>query len=502
LTSLEQPAIKFDKVSKIYKLYGSQGDQLVDVLGLQRFGLRPRREPKVFPALSDISIEVPRGHRIGIIGRNGAGKTTLLKLVCGNFSPTHGSVSVNGEVQALMSTGLGFHPEHTGRENVEASLQYNGLRKDEYREAIEGVIEFCELGEFFDQPIKTYSLGMLARLMFAAATAIRPDILIVDEVLGAGDAYFVAKSKARVEALVHSGCTMLLVSHSMPQVLELCSEVIWLHQGKIHMQGSAFAVVKAYEEFIHGPVDQHGQTLPGSSAAGEEARSATTVISASGSEGRPNRSVTFDRKILLQEPHFAPHAGAPFFPRTEPPRDFKFVARGGISRWASSGDLKLFGFTIVTARGETNKLMALTPAKLVLNIVACVDGVVECRYGVVVLDYLGACRLKLISPTDRFSATKGQERCVEMLLNPVQLGPGEYVVSVSIHGSDHLTKFNSTVRHDLLSRSFDLTVDVQESMVDLSADFFHSAEWRFAPDQEPVSCPNSEVQHLRDTEVR
>ncbi len=492
LTLLEQPAITFDNVSKIYKLYRSQGDQLVDVLGLQRFGLRPRREPTIFPALSDISIAVPRGHRIGIIGRNGAGKTTLLKLVCGNFAPSRGSVSVNGEVQALMSAGLGFHPEHTGRENVEASLQYNGLRKKEYQEAIEGIIEFCELGEFFDQPIKTYSMGMLARLMFAAATAIRPEILIVDEVLGAGDAYFVAKSKARVEKLVNSGCTMLLVSHSMAQVLELCSEAIWLHEGKIRMQGEAFAVVKAYEEFLHGPVERPVEIPLISFAASEESRSenpAASVSPPAQPQDRPHRSGTSYREVLLQEPHFAPHSREPLFPKIEPPREFKFVARGGISRWASSGELQLCGFTVVTERGETNNLMALAPAKLILNVVACVDRDFECRYGIVVYDHLGACRLKLISPPDRFPARRGEAHCVEMLLNPVQLGPGEYVVSVSIHGADHLAKFNSTVRHDLLSRSFDLTVEIQESLVDLSADFFHSAEWRFAPDQDRGASP-------------
>ena len=117
--------------------------------------------------MSDITLEVPRGHRIGIVGRNGAGKTTLLKLICGNFAPTTGEIEVHGTVQALMNIGLGFHPEYTGRENVEASLQYNGLGREEYQHAMEGIIEFCELGDYLDQPFKTYSLGMQARLMFA-----------------------------------------------------------------------------------------------------------------------------------------------------------------------------------------------------------------------------------------------------------------------------------------------------------------------------------------------
>lgn len=136
----EPLAIRLQNVSKIYKLHGSQSDQLVDVLGLQRFGIKTKTPFKEFSALSDISLEVPRGHRIGIVGRNGAGKTTLLKLICGNFAPTSGKVEVNGTVQALMNIGLGFHPEYTGRENVEASLQYNGLARDEYKNAMEGIV--------------------------------------------------------------------------------------------------------------------------------------------------------------------------------------------------------------------------------------------------------------------------------------------------------------------------------------------------------------------------
>ena len=161
-------AIRLVNVGKTYKLHGSQRDQLIDVLGLRRFGLKPRIEPKEFVALDQINLEVHRGQRIGIVGRNGAGKTTLLKLLCGNFAPTNGNVEVNGEVQALMNVGLGFHPEYTGRENVEASLQYNGLDTSEYEAAMDSIIDFCELGEFFDQPFKTYSLGMQARLMFAS----------------------------------------------------------------------------------------------------------------------------------------------------------------------------------------------------------------------------------------------------------------------------------------------------------------------------------------------
>jgi lipopolysaccharide transport system ATP-binding protein len=483
LTSPRQPAIKFDSVSKIYKLYGSQRDQLVDVLGLQRFGFRPRREPKIFPALSDISIEVPRGHRIGIIGRNGAGKTTLLKLVCGNFSPTFGSVSVNGGVQALMSAGLGFHPDHTGRENVEASLQYNGLRKSEYEEAVKGIIDFCELGEFFDQPLKTYSLGMQARLMFAAATAIRPDILIVDEILGAGDAYFIAKSKNRVEALVRSGCTMLLVSHSMPQVLELCSEVIWLHEGKIRMRGDALVIVKAYEEYLHGPINQISKPQSGFESESELQTSDTTnlPVTARWTGEIESRSAftNGNNGVLLQEPRWVPHGEAPQLPAVIPPRDFKFVARGGLSRWGSGGALQICGFTILTPRGETNKVTALMPVRFVVNLVAELDGNFACRYGVAVFDHLGSCRGRIVSPIDTFTLLRHETHCAAMTLNPLQFGPGEYVLSLSIHDGDRLENFGNERRFDLLGRSFEMTVELPDSLASFSADFFHSAEWQF-----------------------
>src|SRR5262249_721919 len=238
------------------------------------------------------------------------------------------TIEINGDVQALMNIGIGFHPDHTGRENVEASLQYNGLAKNEYREALDGIIEFCELGEFFDQPFKPYSLGSQSRLMFPAATAIRPDILIIDEVLGAGDAYFVAKSKLRVERMVRSGCTMLLVSHSMQQVLELCDEAIWLHEGEIRMQAEAFLVVKAYEEYLHGlntkpsprPVacaDEASKNEPSSSQAPKSSETETVKLTRGEQTG-----------LLLQEPHFVPHEKAIDFPGIEPPGEFKFVARG------------------------------------------------------------------------------------------------------------------------------------------------------------------------------
>lgn len=480
-TMHEPLAIRLQNVSKIYKLHGSQSDQLIDVLGLQRFGIKTKMPPKEFTALSDISLDVPRGHRIGIVGRNGAGKTTLLKLICGNFAPTFGEVEVNGTVQALMNIGLGFHPEYTGRENVEASLQYNGLARDEYQKAMEGVIDFCELDEFLDQPFKTYSLGMQARLMFAAATAIKPDILIVDEVLGAGDAYFVAKSKLRVQRMIDAGCTMLLVSHSMQQVLELCDEAIWLEQGSVKMRGESLVVVKAYEESLHGRMRSINPPANGQSALESDSHpvlvkdGAQNLLMNTPAQARFNLT----QEICLQSPAFLPHQMRHKFPhyKQEDLHVFRHVARGGISRWDSEQGIKVIGFNIQTERGFENCLRALHPCKFILLLSAEVSGQFSCMYGIVLNDSLGNVAARIWSPTDVFELQEGETKVVEMLLNPVQIGPGEYTIGISVLEATQIELLNTARRYDLLGRSFCCTVEMDETLGAASANFIHSAEW-------------------------
>ncbi len=475
-------AIRMKNVSKVYKLFGSQRDQIINVLGLHRFGLKSKTAVKEYAALTDINLDVPRGHRIGIVGRNGAGKTTLLKLICGNFSPTSGEVVVNGDVQALMNVGLGFHPEFTGRENVEASLQYNGLSKGDYQAAIDDIIEFCELGDYLDQPFKSYSLGMQARLMFASATAIRPDILIVDEVLGAGDAYFVAKSKTRVEKLVNSGCTMLLVSHSMQQVMELCNEAIWLDKGKIRMHGDAFLVVKAYEEYLHGPIRQMHSTLHAEDTSVINLTDLVeSVESASWEESALSRKLELPEGVFLQEPFFLPHSCEPLFPKYSKAEldGFSFQAPGGISRWESEKGVKLCGFSVVTERGISNVIVSMRPAKFVLTLLAEENGTYDCRYGILLNDHLGNCVARIYSPSDSFTLTTGEKRQVNIIMNPVQLGSGEYTIGISVLENSALEQLNSTRRFDLLGRSFLVRVELPESLCCVSANFMHTAEWQF-----------------------
>jgi len=253
----ERTAIRLSSLGKMYKIYPTRLDNFLDALGLVWLMPWRRVKPAEFWALRDINFELKAGSRLGIIGRNGAGKSTLLKLITGNLTPTEGEIQVNGQVQALLEAGAGFHPEFTGYENIRASLTYQGFSAEDIAAAIEDITEFTELGHFLAQPFKTYSTGMQARLVFATATVLRPDILIIDEILGAGDAYFASKSSERMKQLVDtSGASVLLVSHGMDQVMRYCDECIWLERGRIVQRGPSMEVVNAYEGFIHALDDR------------------------------------------------------------------------------------------------------------------------------------------------------------------------------------------------------------------------------------------------------
>jgi lipopolysaccharide transport system ATP-binding protein len=242
---MSEPAVRMTNVGKAYKVFSSPFGILLDALGLERF--LTYRE---FWAVRGFELDLYLGQRIGLIGRNGAGKSTLLKLVTQNVRPTEGEVEVCGEVHALFEASGGLHPEFTGYENIRGSLEALGLEGDEIRAAEADIAEFTELGRFLEQPLKTYSLGMQSRLSFAIATAVKPEILIVDEVLGAGDAYFFGKAVARMRGLVQSGAAVLIVSHALEQIVRFCEETIWLDRGRVVMRGPSHEVVKAYEKFV------------------------------------------------------------------------------------------------------------------------------------------------------------------------------------------------------------------------------------------------------------
>lgn len=236
-------AISVRGVSRVFRRYRQPGYRV-----LEAFGFRlPARAYDEFWALRDISLELRRGDSLGLIGQNGAGKSTLLNIICGRLQASSGAVSVRGTIQALMELGTGFHPEFSGRDNIISALAYQGVTGRAARERLDEIIDFSELAEFIDQPVKTYSSGMHARLAFSTATAIAPDVLIIDEILGAGDAYFAAKCAERMQALTQrTGATLLFVSHDIAAVQRLCKRAVWIDHGRMRMVGGTLDISKEY----------------------------------------------------------------------------------------------------------------------------------------------------------------------------------------------------------------------------------------------------------------
>ena len=217
---------------------------------LVRFG-RGQKNVVTVEALKDISFDVEHGTVLGIVGANGAGKSTLMKAVAGLLPPTNGEIRIKGKVSAMLSLGIGFNPNLSGRENVLLGGLASGLTKAEITESFDSVVEFAELQDRIDMPMRTYSAGMYSRLGFAVATTINPEILLIDEALSAGDASFKEKSYQRIQDLATQAKTLMVVSHALGTIQELCTDVIWLDHGKIIKRGPAGDVVDAYTNYLH-----------------------------------------------------------------------------------------------------------------------------------------------------------------------------------------------------------------------------------------------------------
>ena len=234
-------------VNKTYRLYAKPHYRLLDVMGL----LRGKDNYTEHHALHGINLDIRRGEKVAFIGRNGAGKSTLLKLITGVTQPTSGSMVVKSQASALLQIGTTFHPEFTGRENVLSYLAHLGIAGEEAKEKLFEIIEFSELEEYIDQPVKTYSTGMGARLMFAAATTMQPELLVIDEVLSVGDAYFAHKSLERIKEMCSSqSATLLLVTHDIYSASQMCERMVWIERGSVFADGPSIEVMRAYEESI------------------------------------------------------------------------------------------------------------------------------------------------------------------------------------------------------------------------------------------------------------
>ena len=242
-----EPAVRVENLSKCYQIYGKPRDRLLQMLFRGH-----RKYYREFWALRDVTFEVGKGETVGIIGRNGSGKSTLLQMICGTLNPTGGTIETRGRIAALLELGSGFNPEFSGRENVYMNGAVLGLSREEMDDRYEEILAFADIGDFIDQPIKTYSSGMVVRLAFAVQAMVGPDILVVDEALAVGDVRFQAKCFDRLKQLKERGTSILLVTHSGEQIVTHCNRAVLLDNGCVVELGEPKQVVNRYMDLLFG----------------------------------------------------------------------------------------------------------------------------------------------------------------------------------------------------------------------------------------------------------
>lgn len=239
----EPGSIQINNLTKVYHLYESNMDRLKETFFKKKYS-------KDHYALKNIHLDIKKGESIGIVGTNGSGKSTLLKLITGVVTPTEGELYAHGKIAALLELGAGFNPEYTGLENIYLNGTMMGYREDEMKERVPAIIDFADIGDFINQPVKSYSSGMFARLAFAVSINVEPDILIVDEVLSVGDTRFQVKCIKKMTELRERGTTILFVTHAVEQIKRFCTRSIWIQDGQVVQDGEASYVVDLYDNYM------------------------------------------------------------------------------------------------------------------------------------------------------------------------------------------------------------------------------------------------------------
>lgn len=296
-------AIRVTNLSKCYQIYENPRDRLKQFVFpkvKRALGRESSNYYREFWALQDVSFEVKRGETVGIIGKNGSGKSTLLQMICGTLSPTIGSLITHGRIAALLELGSGFNPEFTGRENIYMNGTVMGLTQEDITARFNDIAAFAEIGLFIEQPVKTYSSGMFARLAFACAIHVDPEILIVDEALSVGDAQFQARCMSKMKQITESGCTVLFVSHDTSSVKNFCQKAIYLESGNIKASGPAGLVVDSYLHDVREAMISENARYALEADIRDRAM-ARTLTPAQQTQGAPTFFVdsTFDERMQL-----------------------------------------------------------------------------------------------------------------------------------------------------------------------------------------------------------
>ena len=417
------PAIELDHVSKVYRRHGHRR-QFATLKSALLTGsvVKHLRPDESFSALSDVSLAVPKGATYGVVGRNGSGKSTLLKLVAGITKPTSGVVGIKGRVSALIELGAGFHPEISGRENVFINGIMLGLSRREVSDRFDEIVEFAELEDFIEAPVKTYSSGMYMRLGFAVAINVNPDILLVDEVLAVGDEGFSLKCLDKFAEFKRRGKTILFVTHGLSMVERFCDEAVWLEAGQNRTTGDPKRVVQMYLADVEQGEDEH--------LAAEDAKAQRAPVA----QAPPGQDSEVVEDVEVRtEPEEASDASEPAAADdNEPPADMFAAAEG---RWGS-GAVRIEQVTLEGDRGPAHVFHTGGPMTIRMRISA-VHPVDDFAFGVSIFSTDGVCCYGTNTDIEEMTSESLEgEGEVVFAIERLDLVEGTYKLDVAAHKRD------------------------------------------------------------------
>jgi len=400
-TGAAPAAIELANVTKVYRRYGGRQFATLKSALLQRSILRDLQPKETFPALMDVSFSVPRGSTFGVVGRNGSGKSTALKLVAGITKPTSGRVTVHGRISALIELGAGFHPEISGRENVFINGIMLGLSKREIERRFDEIVEFAELADFIDAPVKTYSSGMYMRLGFSVAIHVDPEVLLVDEVLAVGDEGFTHKCLDKFAEFKRRNKTILLVTHSLGLVERFCDEAVWLDAGRKRAQGDPTRVIGAYVT----DVERQEEQFLAATDAKAQLETGTQAPTAA------------------EAPRDAGEAAADMFKATE-------------GRWGSGG-VQIASVEFLNDQQQATQIFHTGEALTIRLNVRALKPVNDFVFGFGIFNAEGVCIYGTNTDLEEYEADAlSGDATVEFLVDALDLVEGTYKLDVAVHKRD------------------------------------------------------------------